>query len=123
MNAATFDFHGITLTRAQVRWVICDRCNGHAKHDHPAFSNGITADEWNSPDWDDDSREGYLSGRYDVPCSVCDGLGRVAEPLPGVLTFAQRRELVARRRSEREYAIDYASERYLRMAECGEFCQ
>lgn len=58
---------------------VCHRCKGKGKHDHPAFSNGITSSEW-AQDWDDDSREGYLSGRYDVPCEACDGLRVVAVP-------------------------------------------
>lgn len=58
-------------------WSICQGCRGHGQHDHPAFSNGITAEEWQGPDWDDDSREDYLRGAYDVPCEECKGLGRV----------------------------------------------
>jgi hypothetical protein len=60
-------------------WAICDRCRGNGKHDHPAFSNGITADEWNGPDWDEESRDAYLSGRYDVQCGDCCGTGKVLE--------------------------------------------
>lgn len=51
---------------------VCGRCDGRGKHDHPAFSNGITAEEWDR-DWDEDSREEYVNGRYDVPCEVCGG--------------------------------------------------
>jgi len=58
-------------------WEICGGCNGNGKHDHPAFGNGITADEWNGPDWDDDSRQTYRSGGYDVSCGECDGTGKV----------------------------------------------
>lgn len=53
---------------------VCDRCEGKGVHDHPAFSNGISGEEWNGPDWDDDSRETYMSGGYDVVCSECRGL-------------------------------------------------
>lgn len=59
---------------------VCGRCHGKGVHDHPAFSNGITSAEWNGPDWDEDSREAYLSGRYDVSCEVCNGLRVVAVP-------------------------------------------
>lgn len=111
------NFYGIELRPHQVRWEICDRCAGHGKHDNPAFSNGFTSDEWSQMDYDE--REDYLSGTYDVICTECKGLGRVALPARGVLTFAQRRELVLHRRSEREYQRDYDSERWLRMAENG----
>lgn len=59
------------------KFEVCPKCEGKGKHDHPAFSNGITSEEWER-DWDEDSREGYISGRYDVKCSKCDGL-RVIE--------------------------------------------
>lgn len=51
---------------------LCERCNGEGKHDHPAFSNGITSSEWDGPEWDD-SREAYMRGAYDVICEVCRG--------------------------------------------------
>lgn len=59
---------------------VCPRCHGHGKHDHPAFSNGITASEWNSDDWDDDSRESYFRGDYDVACEECGGNNVVSVP-------------------------------------------
>lgn len=52
---------------------ICPRCDGRGSHDHEAFANGITGDDWNGPDWDDESRDAYMRGAYDVPCSVCNG--------------------------------------------------
>ena len=61
------------------KYEVCSRCDGQGKHDHPAFSNGISSDEWNGPDWDDDSREGYMSGRYDVTCEECKGRNVVLE--------------------------------------------
>jgi DnaJ-class molecular chaperone len=57
------------------KWEICYRCNGDGHHDHPAFSNGITSSEW--AEWDDDDRENYLSGRYDVRCEECKGEGKI----------------------------------------------
>ena len=61
------------------RFEVCSRCRGAGKHVNPNVDgHGITAEEWNGPDWDDDSREGYLTGRYDVTCSECKGLRVVA---------------------------------------------
>jgi DnaJ-class molecular chaperone len=60
------------------RYEVCGRCNGHGCHDHPAFSNGITASEWRD-EWDCESREDYLAGRYDVTCEECEGLRVVLE--------------------------------------------
>ncbi len=59
------------------RWAICPNCNGNGQHDHPAFSNGITSSEW--AEWDDDDREHYMNGRYDVQCQDCEGSGKVLE--------------------------------------------
>lgn len=56
------------------RFEVCDRCEGHGTHTNPSIDgNGISADEWNGPDWDDESRHMYLSGGYDVRCEECHG--------------------------------------------------
>ncbi len=106
------------LTKRQMQWVICDTCRGEGKRDNPAFANGITSEEW-ANDWDEDEREGYLEGRYDVPCNDCNGAGRQQIPLISACTFAQKRILAGMRKSDREYQRDYDSEKYLRMAENG----
>lgn len=63
------------------RWAICDRCGGDGTHVNPSIDgHGITADEWNGPDWDDESRDTYLSGGYDVPCEARCAGGRVLVP-------------------------------------------
>lgn len=87
------------------RWAICERCDGHGHHDHPAFSNGFTSDEWSQ--MDSDERDDYLGGRYDVPCSECGGAGKVQEPIPGTLTFAELRQIAEQRR--REFYRNYIS--------------
>lgn len=61
-------------------WRICDRCRGEGQHTNPAIDgHGITAEEWWGPDWDDESRELYMTGGYDVACSDCHGTGKVLE--------------------------------------------
>lgn len=57
------------------KWEICPRCDGDGTHDHPAFSNGITSDEW--AEWGDEDRETYMCGGYDVHCEECKGSGTV----------------------------------------------
>jgi len=60
---------------------VCGRCQGKGTHVNPAIDGqGITMEEWNGPDWDDDSREGYLTGRYDVTCYECHGNNVVPVP-------------------------------------------
>jgi hypothetical protein len=59
------------------RYAVCDRCRGEGVHDHPAFSNGITPEQF---DEDPDFREEYMNGRYDVTCTECKGLRVVLVP-------------------------------------------
>lgn len=52
------------------RMEVCGRCAGLGVHDHPAFSNGISQDEFED---DPDFAEDYRRGVYDVPCERCGG--------------------------------------------------
>jgi len=55
-----------------IRFEVCSTCKGRGTHINPSIdSNGITGDEWN--EWDDDEREGYMGGRYDIACLECNG--------------------------------------------------
>ena len=63
------------------KWAICHQCEGSGRMVNPSIDcGGITQDEWY--DWDEDDREGYFSGRYDVSCSVagCQD-GKVFSPV------------------------------------------
>ena len=63
-----------------VRFGVCETCEGRGTHVNPSIdAHGIGAEEW-MHDWDDEEREGYLNGRYDVECAECKGL-RVVEVL------------------------------------------
>lgn len=95
---------------------VCSRCYGKGRHDHPAFANGITMEEWHGPDWDDESREQYMAGAYDVPCEVCKGARVELVPdeqqTPEVMAAlredaATRREMEAEQRSERFMLGEY----------------
>jgi RecJ-like exonuclease len=79
---------------------ICSCCEGHGQVENPAFSNGFTSSEWN--DLDDDFKEEYMSGRYDVQCQECKGTGRVLVPDVARLAFSHKRQLVIVRREQRE---------------------
>lgn len=83
-------------------WVICWRCEGHGKVDHPAFSNGITSSEW--AEWEPEERQNYFNGAYDVPCDTCKGSGKVKAPDIQSMTFEEKRELVLQLREQREEA-------------------
>lgn len=49
---------------------VCGRCQGEGKHDHSAFSNGISREQF---DEDPDFSEDYFAGVYDVQCEECGG--------------------------------------------------
>lgn len=85
-------FTELNLRPGQYQWVICDRCRGNGKHDHPAFDNGITSEEWER--WDYEEREDYMAGKYDVQCDECSGSGKVPKLIPGRLDFGQLRQVV-----------------------------
>jgi hypothetical protein len=83
---------------------VCPRCRGEGKHDHPAFSNGISQEEFEE---DPDFADNYHAGVYDVQCTECNGLRVVdvideAELDPSVLEGlrAWRREMAELRAIE-----------------------
>lgn len=52
---------------------VCGTCNGEGRHVDPAIDgHGISAEEW-ANDWDEDEREAYRNGAYDVTCEECGG--------------------------------------------------
>ena len=56
------------------KFEVCDTCRGKGTHVHPDIDgHGISAEEWNGPDWGEDEQEAYMSGRYDVACYECGG--------------------------------------------------
>ena len=56
-----------------MKWVICDRCNGDGSIGNPAF-DGISMSD---PDYDEEFFEDYFSGHYDVACPECHGEGKM----------------------------------------------
>lgn len=104
------------MRNPKMKWVICSKCEGHCKVEHPAFENGITSSEW--ADVEQESRDAYMRGDYDVPCDECRGLGRIEVPNVAMMTFTEKRMLVLQRREarldakiSREMAAEYAAER------------
>lgn len=56
-----------------IKFDVCLLCDGKGSHVNPSIdSHGISAEEWNR-DWDDESRDMYMSGSYDVSCYECKG--------------------------------------------------
>lgn len=101
--------------------IVCTTCEGKGSRVNPAIDgHGLTREDF---DADPDFHEAYFRGDYDVKCSVCDG-ERVLivvdyKRLPKKGTPA-RQAWDEHCRHEEEYARDWESERFLRMAESGE---
>lgn len=97
------------VTRQRIRyiWVICDTCEGEGGHSRRF--GAMTSEEFS--EWDDDSREAYLSGRYDESCEACDGSGKVQELDTESLTEDARAWVEAYERAVYEAAEAEAAER------------
>ncbi len=56
------------------KFSVCPKCEGNGTHVNPSVDgHGITAEEWER-EWDEESRENYFNGVYDVTCYECKGL-------------------------------------------------
>lgn len=56
------------------KYEVCDRCGGKGTHVNPSIDgHGMSMDEFYGPDWDDEEREMYMTGGYDVGCYDCGG--------------------------------------------------
>ncbi len=101
------------------RWEICDRCSGHGTHTNPSIDgNGISAEEWYD-EWDDDDRENYMTGVYDVRCeNRCDG-GKVRVPDLDRCSPEVQKKVADWEEYEAESAREEAADRRLRWYEDG----
>lgn len=61
------------------KYVVCTRCGGDGEYCNPAIDgHGLTQEDF---DADPDFAEGYISGRYNIPCRECKGERVVPELL------------------------------------------
>lgn len=99
------------------KWAICDCCRGSGTMENPAFSNGFTLDEFYETFDDEESREDYFAGAYDVVCDECEGSGKVQVLDVERCTFSQKRLAVTYRKEAREDAKEAREAEMLRRAE------
>lgn len=98
-------------------WEICDRCRGNGTHVNPSIDgHGITMEEWNGPDWDDESREMYMSGGYDVRCEAGCVDGKVLEIDMAQLDDDTRKRVEVRQQQQAEWDAEQV---YWRRLESG----
>lgn len=58
------------------RMEVCPECEGHGS----VLTQGLRGEVIDFSDWDDDEREGYFNGRYDVMCPCCKGANVIPVP-------------------------------------------
>lgn len=90
------------------RFIVCPRCNGFGQHDHPAFSNGMTDEEFER--WDDEDYEEYFSGTHDVTCTGCRGKRVITEVDEDHCTPEQLSAYHSQLDSERAHAAETKAE-------------
>lgn len=94
------------------KFAVCPRCRGKGSHVNPAIDgHGITAEEWNGPDWSEEEKETYMSGGYDVPCYECNGRRVVLVPDADKLTKEERAAWYEQQRDLAEMAATEEAER------------
>lgn len=108
MHVYDDDDNKITLP---TRTVACWYCDGAGRISNPAIDgNGISADEW--AEWDDESQDDYLSGRWDVPCPDCEGRRTVEVPDEARCSADE----LARYQADLDDAAEQAAERAAELA-------
>lgn len=61
------------VAQLPAKYEVCYRCDGGGTHVNPNIDgHGISAEEWHN-DWDEEERELYMAGAYDVSCEECNG--------------------------------------------------
>lgn len=101
------DEEGVEITVPTVK-IVCPRCRGTGVHDHAAFANGISSEEF---DEDPDFREQYFAGRYDVTCSECGGANVIDVPDEERMSADLLERLLAHRRMEASFRAEVEAER------------
>lgn len=94
------------IHRLPAKREVCSRCDGDGHHSNPAIDgHGIGMDEWNN-EWDEEEREMYLSGAYDITCEECHG-EKIVEVLDYEAAKAEYPELLKKYQDLQNEKADY----------------
>jgi hypothetical protein len=91
------------------RYVVCGTCDGRGQHSHRF--GAIPMADFMGPEWDDESREDYIAGRYDEQCGTCKGRRVVLVVDVDRCTPEQRKLVEEDAEAAAESAAEEASER------------
>ena len=94
--------------------VVCPRCNGRGRYVNPAidgtkYGDGFTGEEW--AEMDEDFKESYWNGNFDVICSVCNGLRITAKIATERLSAEQWELLHEQERNDADMADMIATQK------------
>ena len=90
--------------------VVCPRCNGRGRHVNPSIDgDGFTGEEW--AEMDEDFKDSYWNGHFDVVCSVCNGLRITAKIATDRLNAEQWELLYEQERNEADMADMIATQK------------
>jgi hypothetical protein len=63
----------------KVKFEVCPACEGHGRYVNPSIdAHGLSSEDF---DEDEDFRDNYFDGLYDVTCVLCHGANVVPVPL------------------------------------------
>ncbi len=100
------------------KFEVCQTCEGRGSHVNPSIDdNGITQSEW--AEWDEDERETYRSGGYDVTCYECGGQRVVEVPDLEHASEAVKLHVERMDRESAEAAAEEAADRRTQWYESG----
>lgn len=89
---------------------VCGRCDGNGSITNPSIG-AITGEEW-ANEWDEDERDMYMKGVYDVQCPDCKGRNVVDVPNPDAIQNPIVKQAVLDHLdAEASYASECAHER------------
>ena len=106
MVAVPKDKHIFDKDIVPCKWGVCQSCDGHGGYVNPSIdSNGISSEEW--WDMDEEFRQSYMRGDYDITCQECKG--KRVSPVP--YYEEDQRKLDAWHQAEYEYRMEREAER------------
>lgn len=101
------------------KYEVCGTCSGKGSYVNPSIdSHGITEDEW-ANEWDDDARNDYLTGAFDVMCNACAGKRVIPVVDEKILSNEQKKLYKRVNKYERNLRYERESDRKTRMMESG----
>jgi len=93
------------------KWGICPVCEGHGKHMNETIANhAYSAEEFFEEFPEEEDRDMYFNGGYDVSCENCGGSGKVLVPRWEKMDFETTKKYERYLDTERYYMTEREAE-------------